>query len=193
MQLCTGGGVCVCGEIGVPEETLFAAAEGFRTRHGRHGGNLRSGLRAVMLAGFKNSCADPKNPKTKAATYQLTREITRQFAEKNHALVCKELKGVETGVVLRSCRTVSAMRLRSRKRYYNELRRVHLRSSCGTSGTQKAEHNDDIIIGIKSKQSRCPCVEELSFTQGHFIYCTETEPVKNSHLQNMHKKKNEKP
>ena len=56
-----------------------------------------------MLAGFKNSCADPKNPKTKAATYQLTREITRQFAEKNHALVCKELKGVETGVVLRSC------------------------------------------------------------------------------------------
>ena len=58
---------------------------------------------AVMLAGFKNSCADPKNPKTKAATYQLTREITRQFAEKNHALVCKELKGLETGVVLRSC------------------------------------------------------------------------------------------
>ena len=79
-------------EIGVPEETLFAAAEGCGAVSG-----------AVMLAGFKNSCADPKKPKTKAATYQLTREITRQFAEKNHALVCKELKGVETGVVLRSC------------------------------------------------------------------------------------------
>ena len=61
-------------EIGVPEETLFAAAEGF----------------GLGMGGME-------------ATYQLTREITRQFAEKNHALVCKELKGVETGVVLRSC------------------------------------------------------------------------------------------
>ena len=90
-------------EIGVSEETLFAAAEGFGLGMGGMEGTCGAVSGAVMLAGFKNSCADPKNPKTKAATYQLTREITRQFAEKNHALVCKELKGVETGVVLRSC------------------------------------------------------------------------------------------
>ena len=90
-------------EIGVPEETLFAAAEGFGLGMGGMEATCGAVSGAVMLAGFKNSCADPKNPKTKAATYQLTREITRQFAEKNHALVCKELKGVETGVVLRSC------------------------------------------------------------------------------------------
>ena len=101
----------VAEEIGVPEETLFAAAEGFGLGMGGMEATCGAVSGAVMLAGFKNSCADPKNPKTKAATYQLTREITRQFAEKNHALVCKELKGV---------RTVSAMRLRSRKRYYND-------------------------------------------------------------------------
>ena len=103
---CNGAQAVACAsaeEIGVPEETLFAAAEGFGLGMGGMEETCGAVSGAVMLAGFKNSCADPKNPKTKAATYQLTREITRQFAEKNHALVCKELKGLETGVVLRSC------------------------------------------------------------------------------------------
>lgn len=108
-------------EIGVPEETLFAAAEGFGLGMGGMEATCGAVSGAVMLAGFKNSCADPKNPKTKAATYQLTREITRQFAEKNHALVCKELKGWKPAWFCGAVRTVSAMRLRSRKRYYNEL------------------------------------------------------------------------
>ena len=92
-----------CKEFGVDEEEMFRIAEGFGLGMGGMEATCGAVSGAVMLAGFKNSCADPKNPKTKAATYQLTREITRQFAEKNHALVCKELKGVETGVVLRSC------------------------------------------------------------------------------------------
>ena len=95
MQLCTGGGVCVCGGDRRAGRDAVCVG-GMEATCGAVSG-------AVMLAGFKNSCADPKNPKTKAATYQLTREITRQFAERNHALVCKELKGLETGVVLRSC------------------------------------------------------------------------------------------
>ena len=92
-----------CKEFGVDEEEMFRIAEGFGLGMGGMEATCGAVSGAVMLAGFKNSCADPKNPKTKAATYQLTREITRQFAEKNHALVCKELKGLETGVVLRSC------------------------------------------------------------------------------------------
>ena len=92
-----------CKEFGVDEEEMFRIAEGFGLGMGGMEATCGAVSGAVMLAGFKNSCADPKNPKTKAATYQLTREITRQFAERNHALVCKELKGLETGVVLRSC------------------------------------------------------------------------------------------
>ena len=90
-------------EIGIPEEVLFAACEGFGL--GMCGMEATCGAvsGAVMLAGLKNSCADPAHPGTKAATYKLTREITKEFAEKNGSLTCKELKGAESGKVLRSC------------------------------------------------------------------------------------------
>lgn len=90
-------------EIGVPEEVLFSACEGFGLGMGGMEGTCGAVSGAVMLAGFKNSCGDPENPGTKASTYQLTREITREFKEKNGVLSCKDLKGVETGVVRRSC------------------------------------------------------------------------------------------
>ena len=51
----------------------FAAAEGFGLGMGGMEATCGAVSGAVMLAGFKNSCADPKNPKIKAATYQLTR------------------------------------------------------------------------------------------------------------------------
>ena len=58
---------------------------------------------AVMLAGLKNSCKNLEQPASKADTYKLTREITKTFLEKNGSLTCGELKGTETGKVLRSC------------------------------------------------------------------------------------------
>lgn len=90
-------------ELGVQEELLFAACEGFGLGMGGMEATCGAVSGAVMAAGFKNSSGDPKNPTTKAATYKYTRDITRAFAEKNKTLVCKELKGVETGNVLRSC------------------------------------------------------------------------------------------
>lgn len=90
-------------EIGVPEEVLFSACEGFGLGMGGMGATCGAVSGAVMLAGLKNSCGNPKHPGTKASTYQLTRAITGEFEQKNGSLVCKELKGVETGKVLRSC------------------------------------------------------------------------------------------
>lgn len=90
-------------ELGVSQEVIFAACEGFGLGMGGMEATCGAVSGAVMAAGFKNSCADIENPATKAATYKLTREITKQFAEKNITLVCKELKGVETGTVIRSC------------------------------------------------------------------------------------------
>lgn len=90
-------------EIGVPEEVLFAACEGFGLGMGGANGTCGAVSGAVMLAGFKNSCADPAQPRTKAATYKLAAEITGKFAEKNGSLTCRELKGLDTGKVLRSC------------------------------------------------------------------------------------------
>ena len=90
-------------EIGVPEEVLFAANEGFGLGMGAMAGTCGAVSGAIMLAGFKNSCADPAQPRTKASTYKLAAEITRQFAEQNGSLTCREIKGVDTGKVLRSC------------------------------------------------------------------------------------------
>ena len=90
-------------EIGVAEEVLFAACEGFGKGMGDTNATCGAVSGAVMLAGFKNSCADPSNPRTKAETYELAAKITGEFAEKNGSLICRELKGMDTGKVLRSC------------------------------------------------------------------------------------------
>lgn len=92
-----------CKEIGVEKEVLFKACEGFGLGMGGMSCTCGAVSGAVMLAGFKNSDGDINDPKTKADTYKLSKEIARRFEEKNGSLVCKELKGIETGKVLRSC------------------------------------------------------------------------------------------
>lgn len=92
-----------CEELGVSEETIFAACEGFGLGMGGMQTTCGAVSGAVMLAGLKNSCKDLEHPTSKAATYKLSKEIVKEFEEKNGSLVCKELKGLETGKVLRSC------------------------------------------------------------------------------------------
>lgn len=68
-------------EIGVPEETLFAAAEGFGLGMGGMEATCGAVSGAVMLAGFKNSCADPR-----------TRRPRRQLSadQGDYQTVCRE-------------------------------------------------------------------------------------------------------
>lgn len=58
---------------------------------------------AIMVAGFKNSTANLDGEKSKGITYQLSKEIVQKFEDKNGALLCKDLKGITTGRVLRAC------------------------------------------------------------------------------------------
>lgn len=90
-------------EVNVDKETLFKACEACGLGMGGMEGTCGAITGAVILAGLKNSDGNLENPGTKAATYQLSREIVKQFQEKNGSTICKELKGVETGKVLRSC------------------------------------------------------------------------------------------
>lgn len=89
--------------LDVPEETLFAVAEGFGIGMGSMNAVCGAVAGAVMLAGLKNSTKNLERPDSNGATIQLAREISGTFEEKNKALVCRELKGIETGRVLRSC------------------------------------------------------------------------------------------
>ena len=82
---------------------MFRIAEGFGLGMGGMAATCGAVSGAVMLAGLKNSCKNLEQPASKADTYKLTREITKTFLEKNGSLTCGELKGTETGKVLRSC------------------------------------------------------------------------------------------
>ena len=90
-------------ELGVPVETLFRAGEGFGLGMGGMECTCGAVSGAAIVAGFKNSDGNLDNPISKAATYKLSREIVEKFKEKNGSIVCKELKGVETGKMLRTC------------------------------------------------------------------------------------------
>ena len=62
-------------ETGIEERILFQANEGFGLGMGGTQGVCGALAGAVMLAGFKNSDGDMDNPASKAATYQLSRQM----------------------------------------------------------------------------------------------------------------------
>ena len=90
-------------ELGIPEDVLFKAAEGFGLGMGGMECTCGAVSGAVMVAGLKNSTANLDMPNSKAATYQLSKKLVSAFCEKNGSVICKDLKGIETGNVLRSC------------------------------------------------------------------------------------------
>ena len=90
-------------EVGMDESVLFKACEGFGLGMGCTECTCGAISGAIMIAGFKNSTANLNGPKSKAATYQISKELVNRFQEKNGATICKELKGLGTGKVLRSC------------------------------------------------------------------------------------------
>lgn len=90
-------------EVGVPMETLFKAGEGFGLGMGCMECTCGALSGAVMLAGFSHSDGNTEAPSTKTETYQLSKELVNRFIAKNGSMICKELKGAESGKMLRSC------------------------------------------------------------------------------------------
>lgn len=100
---CAQAVVCAFAEdFGLDEQTAYKMSEAF----GLGVGQMEicgavSG--ACMLAGMKNSGGLENIGKTKAETYKINRAIADEFKQMNQSVVCRELKGVHTGTVLRSC------------------------------------------------------------------------------------------
>ena len=90
-------------EAGVAEDVLFKAGEGFGLGMGCMECTCGALTGAILLAGFKNSDGNLETPGTKAATYKLSKEMVTLFKEKTGGIICKDLKGVETGTPLSSC------------------------------------------------------------------------------------------
>lgn len=92
-----------CDLLGVDEETMFRATEALGLGMGCMEGTCGAVSGACVLAGFKGSSGNMGKPDSKASTYKLSREIMTRFTQQNKSTKCKDLKGVETGAVLRSC------------------------------------------------------------------------------------------
>lgn len=92
-----------CDLVGVDEETMFKLTEALGLGMGGMEGTCGAITGACVLAGMKNSTGNLEKPNSKGASYKLSRQIVEEFKSQNGATQCRELKGVDTGKVLRAC------------------------------------------------------------------------------------------
>ena len=102
---CCQAVVCAyCDLFGIDEKTAFTLSEGFGAGMGGMENTCGAVSGMVMLAGMKKSCRDPELRNTKAVTYPVVKTMTKAFKDQNTTTICRELKGLDTGTVLRGCR-----------------------------------------------------------------------------------------
>ena len=100
---CAQAVACAYADLfGVDEKTAFRMTEGFGFGMGAMGTcGAVSGM--TFIAGLKNSDGNLDAPATKKGTYKLSKTMLKACEEKNGSVICREIKGVETGKVLRTC------------------------------------------------------------------------------------------
>lgn len=88
--------------LGRDEKDVFEIMEAFGFGMGSMGTcGAVSAMAAVV--GMVESDGTLDGPKTKKVSYKVMKELTNKFIEKNTSVVCRELKGVDSGKTLRSC------------------------------------------------------------------------------------------
>ena len=89
-------------DFGYDEAEVFAMMEAFGFGMGTM--SVCGAVSAMTaVAGMKESCAEPGNSSTKKKSYAISKAMHKAFAEKNGSVICREIKGVDTKKVLRSC------------------------------------------------------------------------------------------
>ena len=90
-------------ELGIDEETLFRISEGFGAGMGGMMQTCGAVTAMFMALGLANSSGNLQVCDTKPQTMKKVRELAAEFEQKNGSIVCRELKGIDTGKVLCSC------------------------------------------------------------------------------------------
>lgn len=88
--------------LSIDESTLFSVMEGFGGGMGGNEATCGALSGAVAVASLLTSSGNSESL-TKAKTYELAKEMVELFGQRTQSLVCKEIKGTESGVALRSC------------------------------------------------------------------------------------------
>lgn len=84
-----------CDYAGISEDEMKKITQGFAVGMGTMEGSCGAIAGAAVVLGMAND-----NP---GKTFKDVRSIMSQFKEQNGSVICKELKGLETGEVLREC------------------------------------------------------------------------------------------
>ena len=92
-----------CDLLGVNEVTALRGLEAFGAGIAASGSTCGAVCGLLFLAGLKNSSGDLQNRTSKGATVRLGTQLLQQFESWNGSALCRELKGLATGKVLRSC------------------------------------------------------------------------------------------
>ena len=101
---CAQAVACAFADVaGLDEQTLFKLTEGLGLGAGCMEGTCGALSGAAVVLGLVNSTGHTETPASQADTYKLPKQPLMTFKEKNQSVLCKELKGVETKEVLRSC------------------------------------------------------------------------------------------
>lgn len=94
---------CVFAEdLGYDEKTVFELMEAFGFGMATMGTCGAVSAMATVV-GMNRSDGNMEQPRTKKDCYKDMQSLTAKFQEKNSSVICREIKGVDTGVVLRSC------------------------------------------------------------------------------------------
>lgn len=101
---CAQAVACVFDDkVDLDRETLFKLTEGFGGGMATMDGTCGAITAACMLMGFIKSSGNLDKPDSKVMTSQFSKEILNRFKSRNQTVTCRELKGIGTGKVLRSC------------------------------------------------------------------------------------------
>ncbi len=90
-------------QTGLDEQTLFRITEGLGLGMGCMEGTCGAISAACVLSGLKCSTGNTEHPSSKAVSYKSSRACMEAFQEQNGSVICRELKGVDTGRPLRAC------------------------------------------------------------------------------------------
>ena len=89
-------------ELKMSEKDVFRIMEGFGFGMGCMGTcGAVSAMAAVV--GMKESDGNLDGPSSKNNCYRSAKALNGEFQEMNGSVICREIKGVDTGKVLRSC------------------------------------------------------------------------------------------
>lgn len=100
---CAQSVACAFSDIlDLDENTIFRLSEGFGGGMGGYDGTCGAISGAVLVISLVNSAGNATQP-SKEKTYTLVKELFDRFVEETGSSVCKELKGMDTGLPLYPC------------------------------------------------------------------------------------------